>query len=110
MQLSVTSIASGTYDIEVVMNLANSAIGNISMALFRAGDDPAKAAVNEKITAANDMVQLVLNHRITGLSGTDTFRVRAGNDAAGTTTFNGSAGGRIFGGVMSSSITIREIW
>ena len=39
-----------------------------------------------------------------------TYRVRAGG-TVGTTltfTFNGQAGGRIFGGVMSSSITIEE--
>lgn len=38
-----------------------------------------------------------------------TFKVRAGCNAAGTTTFNGQAGGRIYGGALSSSIVIREI-
>jgi hypothetical protein len=38
-----------------------------------------------------------------------TFKVRVGCSGAGTTTFNGVAGGRIFGGVMASSITITEV-
>ncbi len=38
-----------------------------------------------------------------------TFRVRAGSNAAGTTTFNGSTGAGLFFGVMASSITIAEI-
>ena len=38
-----------------------------------------------------------------------TFNVRLGGHSSGTWTFNGTAAGRIFGGVMSSSITITEI-
>lgn len=38
-----------------------------------------------------------------------TFKVRAGNSGAGTTTFNGAAGSRQYGGVMASSIRIEEI-
>ena len=40
-----------------------------------------------------------------------TFKVRAGQTAAGSTTFNGGnqSGTRAFGGVMASSITITEL-
>ena len=40
---------------------------------------------------------------------TITFKVRAGANAAGTTTFNGTGGARRMGGVAASSITITEI-
>lgn len=44
-----------------------------------------------------------------GSGGPTTFKVRCGGTAAGTTTFNGIAGSRVFGGVMPSSITVTEI-
>jgi len=42
-------------------------------------------------------------------TGTYTFKVRAGSQVAGTTTFNGSAGTAYMGGALASSITITEI-
>jgi len=44
-----------------------------------------------------------------GTTSSTTFKFRAGPASAGTTTFNGSTGARVFGGVMASSITITEI-
>ena len=38
-----------------------------------------------------------------------TYKIRMGGSSAVTVTFNGHTGGRIFGGVMSSSIHIKEI-
>jgi len=53
---------------------------------------------------------LVFNHFMTsGTTSSTTFKVRMGQHSSGTFTFNGSAGGRWFGGVMASSITITEI-
>lgn len=43
-----------------------------------------------------------------GTTSATTFKVRAGMDAAGTTTFNGSGGARRLGGVGASSIRITE--
>jgi hypothetical protein len=37
-----------------------------------------------------------------------TFRARVGTTTAGTITLNGSAGGREFGGVLFSSISVTE--
>jgi hypothetical protein len=45
----------------------------------------------------------------TGTTLETTFKVRAGNSEAGTTTFNGVSGARLYGGVIVSSITITEI-
>ena len=44
-----------------------------------------------------------------GTTSSTTFTVRAGTETAGTITINGQAGGRIYGGVCMSSITITEI-
>jgi hypothetical protein len=38
-----------------------------------------------------------------------TFKVRAGQNAAATTTFNGLAAGRKLGGVLRSFIDVQEI-
>jgi hypothetical protein len=37
------------------------------------------------------------------------FKIRAGNTSAGTTTFNGGASARKFGGTMNSFIEVEEI-
>ena len=44
-----------------------------------------------------------------GTTSATTFKVRVGGHNAGTTTFNGTGGGRKFGGVAGSSMTITEI-
>jgi hypothetical protein len=44
-----------------------------------------------------------------GTTSETTFKVRAGGEEAGTTTFNGVGGARKYGGVLASSITITEI-
>jgi U3 small nucleolar RNA-associated protein 20 len=52
---------------------------------------------------------ICFSHYMTaGTTSSTTFRVRAGAAGAATTTFNGTAGARKFGGVASSSITITE--
>ena len=43
-----------------------------------------------------------------GTTSATTFRVRAGLNSAGTTTFNGASSARYYGGTLASSITIKE--
>lgn len=45
---------------------------------------------------------------VAGTTSLITFKVRAGNSAAGTTTFNGYTSARKYGGILASSITITE--
>lgn len=53
--------------------------------------------------------QIIFNHIMTaGTTSATTFKVRCGGNAAGTTTFNGQATARKYGGVMASSIQITE--
>ena len=44
-----------------------------------------------------------------GTTSATTFKIRAGGHNGGTSTFNGTGGGRKFGGVAGSSMTITEI-
>ena len=58
----------------------------------------------------NQARQMHLIHRVVaGTTSELTFRYRQGGDAASTTTFNGRAGGRLFGDIPKSSITITEL-
>ena len=67
------------------------------------------AAVHYNATAGGGS-RVIFSHKMTsGTTSATTFKVRAGPNAAATITFNGAAGGRIFGGVAASSITITEM-
>ena len=46
---------------------------------------------------------------VAGTTSATTFKIRLGTASAGTTTFNGVAGARFFGGIMNSGISITEI-
>ena len=62
------------------------------------------------LSTAGGMISF--RHRMAaGTTSATTFRVRIGFGpaASGTITFNGQSGGRIFGGAMASSITVREL-
>lgn len=74
-------------------------------------------------TTANAMCSMIGNHAnadwacgnplrakiLAATTSSTTFKVRAGCSAAATTTFNGSASGRIHGGVIDSLMEVREI-
>jgi len=75
-------------------------------------DDTAGALASAHIESGSgaQLNGLVFNHYMTsGTTSETTFKVRGGQNSAGTVTFNGSASGRLQGGVMASSITIMEI-
>lgn len=102
--------ATNKLEITVVWIGANSVGSRIMVSLFQ--DATASALANATVTAVGggEMVTITFKHVMdAGTTSSTTFRVRAGNDAAGTTTFNGSAGGRKMGGISASSIVIREI-
>lgn len=95
--------------IEVVCNVAHSVAGLTGAALFVDSTADALAAVDQETGGANRTA----NHKFTfdvasGSTAARTYKVRAGSGAAGTTTFNGTAGGRRLGGVYASSIIITE--
>jgi len=85
----------------------------MTVALFRDATVGAQAAVVDSVlntVGSNHTKVITLRHLADSDPGTTTtFKVRAGIAAGATTTFNGVSGGRIFGGVMSSYITITEL-
>lgn len=113
MTLAVTpTSATNKLRITVVAVAANDvAGGTLIAALFQDSTANALAAVSQGFSDANNRgVNLKLEHYMTaGTTSATTFKVRIGCSAAGTTTFNGRNGARLFGGVAASSITIEEI-
>ena len=111
MTLAITpNNASNYLKISVVWNGTSNTADEMVVALFQDSTANALACVSSRITAAVDMQAINFTHYMTaGTTSSTTFRVRAGLVASNTTTFNGRSGGRLFGGVMASSITIEEI-
>jgi hypothetical protein len=111
MTLAITpKSATSKLKIDVVGLFANSAVGALTSALFQDSTANAIAAMQANVTAVNVRVIATFTHYMTsGTTSSGTFKVRAGLNGAGTTTFNGTGGNRLLGGVMASSITITEI-
>ena len=111
LSLAITPIsATSTLVIDVLVNMASSASDIMSAALFQDSTAGALAVGVSHDFSANLNNQVAIRHVMTsGTTSATTFKVRVGTNGAGTTTFNGSSGGRKFGGVMASSIVIREV-
>jgi hypothetical protein len=98
--------------IRIVAPLTHSTAGTILIgALYQdSTSDALKAVFSGRDAGVNSGTLMVFEHFMTaGTTSTITFRFRAGSSNAGTTTFNGIAGGRKFGGVSGGLITIEEI-
>jgi hypothetical protein len=112
MTLAITpSSATNTLKIDVVVHLSNSAANQWhTAAIFQDSTANALAAgISRFEPTATAMSIVAFSHYMTsGTTSSTTFKVRAGCQLAGTTTFNGQAGARLLGGVLASSITITE--
>jgi hypothetical protein len=110
MTLSITpKNASNILFIQVDVLLSNSASNALSACLFQDSTANALASTIDFQTTATGVSLLSFNYTMTaGTTSATTFKVRAGGSGAGTTTFNGSGGARLHGGVLTSSITITE--
>lgn len=111
MSLAITpKSATSKLVIQVVLNGAINTGGSIIAALFQdatAGSLAVGTSVSQPVN--NNPQQVVLTHTMTsGTTSATTFKVRAGGSSGGTLTFNGTAGGRSFGGVYASTILITE--
>lgn len=83
---------------------------NIIVALFQDSTADALAAAYESSSNQFEGVSLNFTHEMaSATTSSTTFKVRAGLTSAATLTFNGVSAGRLFGGVMASSIMITEI-
>lgn len=85
----------------------------ITAFLHTSGADAVAVARGSRPGTAGVPCQVVLDYqRFSGIAAGDPvigFNVRAGTASAGTTTFNGSAGARLYGGFMLSHLTAEEI-
>lgn len=113
MTCSITPTdANNILQIDVVFFGATSTVGPsvIVAALFRDAGADALACGLGLCATTNGQVGIRFTHRmVAGSTAATTFRLRAGGNGAGTTSFNGAAGTRYFAGRMASSITITEI-
>ena len=113
MTLAITPISStNILIIEAILNLAHTSNNDFMLAaLFQDDVADALAAIHFcRDGFGNAPCEGVLKHSmVAGITDEIIFKVRAGCNVAGTTTFNGQSGGRIFGGRMASSMTIMEV-
>jgi len=113
MTLAITpKLSTNILKIEAVAMLANTAGSTkvMQMALFQDTTANALAAVTQVSASSNNPITVYLTHfMVAGTASATTFKIRAGLNAAGTTTFNGASGARLLGGVAASSISITEL-
>ena len=96
--------------INAVFNYSSSADDQMIVSLYTNSTSAAIATVTNRTLSAGVQGQAVLTHYMTSPSTSPiVFRLRAGLAAANTTTFNGLTGGRKFGGVSASSLSVEEI-
>lgn len=105
--------ATSTLVIDVVINVSNSGTAantDIAVALFQDSTANALAVACEAPFGVNANVNIKLRHVMTsGTTSATTFKVRVGAGVAGTTYINGSGGNRLYGGKLSSGISVTEI-
>lgn len=84
---------------------------SIAAALFQDSTADALAVVSGPKVGTSAAASLSLAHAMrAGTTSATTFKIRAGQDTAGTTVFNGSfAGSRRYGGAYSSFLEVQEI-
>lgn len=111
MTLAITPTnSSNKLKIEVVFNGTYSVAAWLIVALFQDTTANALATFMNYQQTGTAASNSVFTHYMTaGTTSATTFKVRAGGQTAGTVTFNGQSGGRLFGGTIASSITITEI-
>jgi hypothetical protein len=94
--------------IDVTVTVSHSAAGTITAALFQDSTANALTAVGEVETAAGLKCIHFRHVMDAGTTSATTFKLRCGNSAAGTLTYNGVSGARRYGGIAVSRMTITE--
>jgi hypothetical protein len=88
----------------------NASDNTFSIALFQDAVANALAAITMRLAQAGQPQPAPLKYTLlAGTTSSTTFKIRAGANGAGTTTFNGTAGARLMGGVMASYLSVDEI-
>lgn len=82
----------------------------MTAALFQDSTAGALASVTDYTVGQVLVAAVALMYAmVAGTTSSTTMKIRAGTNTAGTTTFNGSSGSRLQGGVMASHLRIEEI-
>jgi hypothetical protein len=100
-------------EVETQAQLTNSSSTGFEMtcALFQDAIANALVALDKTESAAAFLVTMYLLYLAQAqTTSAITYRVRAGAGIAGTTTFNGAAGARKYGGVINSFMKVKEIF
>jgi hypothetical protein len=96
--------------VDVVIFASVTATPWIIAALFKdAGADAVAVAAAFNNLSTAGMTISFRHVMVAGGVAATTFKVRVGPSSAATVTVNGQSGGRIFGGVAASSLTITEV-
>ena len=102
--------ANSKLKVEVIIQCTTNAVTHDTVALFRDAGADAIGASTAVVASSEFNLTIPLIIYVNAVStASTTFNVRVGSGAAGTTTLNGRASARLFGGSLASSITITEI-
>lgn len=104
--------AANVLSIELMASFATTAAGSSAIVIALFQDAIANAfAVNEMNQAVSGgQYPLSLNKRmLAGTTAATTFKMRGNGNAAGTYTFNGGGGVRVYGGVYNSYLEVKEV-
>lgn len=109
MTLAITPTSASSILLIDVVAISSAGSDTIqTAALFQDSTANTLAACTGLIAGTDKMYNMAFRHKMTaGTTSSTTFRVRIGGNA-GTTTFNGRAGGTPTGATQASSITITE--
>jgi hypothetical protein len=81
----------------------------LTMILCQGGVTNSLAAASTIVVNANSTQLRITFAMLCSTTSSTTFSMRAGSGGAATTTFNGNAGARFFGGVSNSFMRVKEI-
>jgi hypothetical protein len=109
-QVFTPTNAANSLLIDVCLNVTCNAANTAGIALFQNGVSNALAAIAQYIGSTNAQNPANMRHQMTaGTTSPITFSVRAGTGDSSTLHVNGLVANRLYGGVVSSHITITEI-
>lgn len=105
-------VSTNVLEVEAQAHLSHSSASNthLAIALFQDSSASAVAVSSEASYVNGNMVRpCLIYRRVAGSTAATVFKVRGGDDVAGTTSFNGLLGTARYNGTISSYIRIREI-
>jgi len=111
MTANITPTSATNYlDISGVVHASASTSGRITVAVFVGASATPISVAGQAIANNNNIFAIPFRARVVAGSTSElTIRVRAGLHNAGTVTFNGEGGNRLYGGSLVSYIEISEI-